>query len=105
MKATTFKARKHLNADALIAEFRWTFEGLPDPTPHTSETSLADALMSGYAMFSLKDPSLLAFQQRRNDENMKHIYRIKHVPCDTHMRALLDEVDPSSLGPCFRHSL
>jgi len=34
--------------------------------------------MSGFAMFSLKDPSFLAFDERRNDEtklnNLKHIY-------------------------------
>jgi hypothetical protein len=105
MSATTFKPRKHLSADALIAELRTTFERLADSTPHTSETSLADALMSGYAMFALKDPSLLAFEQRRNDENMKHIYHIKHVPCDTYMRVQLDEVDPFSLGPAFNQLL
>jgi hypothetical protein len=102
MNATDFKPRKHLHADALIRELRSEFEKLPDPTPHTSQTSLADALMSGFALFSLKDPSLLAFQQRRNDENMKHIYHIHQVPCDTHLRELLDEVDPSSLEPAFR---
>jgi hypothetical protein len=102
MNANHFKPRKHLNADALIKGLRSQFEHLPDAIPHTSETSLADALMSGFAMFALKDPSLLAFQQRRNDENMKRIYHIKHVPCDTHMRTQLDEVDPMSLGPAFR---
>src|SRR5215213_341342 len=105
MSATTFKPRKHLSADALIAELRKTFERLPDSRPHTTETSLADALMSGYAMFALKDPSLLAFEQRRNDENMKHIYHIKQVPCDTYMRVQLDEVDPFSLGPAFNQLL
>jgi hypothetical protein len=102
MDTTTFKPRKHLSADALIKELRCEFERLPDPTPHSSETSLADALMSGFAMFALKDPSLLAFQQRRNDENMKRIYHVNHVPCDTYMRTQLDEVDPMSLGSGFR---
>jgi hypothetical protein len=101
MTSKKFKPRKHLNPDALIAELRSTFEELPDPTPHTSNTSLADALMSGFAMFSLKDPSLLAFQKRRTDENMKRIYHINKVPCDTYMRELLDEVDPFSLSPAF----
>jgi hypothetical protein len=101
MNANKFKPRKHLNADALILNLRSTSEAIPDPTPHTSEITLADALMSGFAMFSLKDPSLLAFQNRRKDENMKHIFHIKHVPCDTYMRELLDEVDPFSLSPAF----
>ena len=45
--------------------------------------SLADALMSGFAVFSLKDPSLLAFDERRKDEtkleNLKRIYHIDAV--------------------------
>ena len=49
MSANQFKPRKHLNADALISQLRSTFEELPDPTPHHSEISLADALMSGFA--------------------------------------------------------
>jgi hypothetical protein len=101
MSVSNFKPRKHLHADALIGTLRSTFEELPDPTPHTSEVSLADTLMSGFALFALKDPSLLAFQKRRNDENMKHIYHIKRVPCDTYLRELLDEVEPGSLGPAF----
>jgi hypothetical protein len=101
MNAGKFKPRKHLNADALIGALRSTFEELPDPTPHVGETSLADALMSGFAMHSLKDPSLLAFQNRRKDENMKHIFHINHVPCDTYMREQLDEVDPFALAPGY----
>jgi len=101
MSTSKFKPRKHLNPDALIADLRGTFEKLPDATPRTSETSLADALMSGFAMFSLKDSSLLAFQNRRNDENMKNIFRIRHVPCDTYMRTQLDEVEPLSMAPAF----
>jgi YD repeat-containing protein len=40
-----------------------------------SEIPLVDCLMSGYAMFSLKDPSLLAFDRRRTveDHNLKTI--------------------------------
>lgn len=101
MSATSFQPRKHLNADALIGVLRTTFESLPDPLEHRSDTCLADALMSGFAVFSLKDPSLLAFQARRNDENMKNVFHIGHVPCDTHMREQLDEVDPFSLAPAF----
>jgi len=57
--------------------------------------------MSAIAMFSLKDSSLLAFQERRNDHNMKALYRIENVPSDTRMRELLDPIVPSSLRPLF----
>jgi hypothetical protein len=38
---------------------------IPDHRQATSPIPLTDALMSAIAMFSLKDPSLLAFEQRR----------------------------------------
>ncbi len=58
--------RKHLNADALFATMRTGFSKIPDHRPGEVTISLADALMSGFAMFSLKDPSLLAFDERRH---------------------------------------
>ena len=99
---THIKPRKHLHTDGLIHNLRTEFENLPDPTPHTSQTSLADALMSGLAIFSLKDPSLLAFQQRRNDANIKTLFRIQQVPSDTYMRELLDDVEPHQLAISYR---
>lgn len=59
--------------------------------------------MSAFAMFSLKDPSLLAFDARRVAEahNLQSIYGIGQIPCDTQMRTRLDPVDPDSLRPAF----
>jgi hypothetical protein len=64
---------------------------------------LADTLMAGVALFALKDPSLLAFDERRQDpnSNLYTIYGIDRVPCDSQLREILDEVAPSSLRPCF----
>ena len=53
--------RKHLAADALVALLRARFATITDPRPGNPTISVADALMSAYAMFALKDPSLLAF--------------------------------------------
>lgn len=94
-------SRKHLSADALHALILARFSQLPDGRQDKSPISLPDALMSAFAMFSLKDPSLLAFDARRNDENMKRLYGIGRVPSDTQMRAILDEVDPLTLRPAF----
>lgn len=57
--------------------------------------------MSAFAMFALKDPSLLAFDHRRNDENLKRLYGIGTIPSDTRMREILDGVDPDELRPLF----
>ena len=66
--------------------------------------SLADALMSGYAMFALKDPSLLMFDNRRanDDGNLNRVFGIKNVPSDSQIREILDPVDPESIRPLFR---
>jgi hypothetical protein len=53
-------------------------------------------------MFSLKTPSLLAFDKERAEGNLATIYGIKRVPCDTYMRELLDAVSPESLRPVFK---
>ena len=97
--------RKHLSFDPLISEIRNRAEQLPDARSRQDEFSVADAVMSGFAMFSLKDPSLLAFQERRNDENMKSLYRISQVPSDTQMREILDPLQPDLLRPMFNDVL
>ena len=55
------RLRKHLNADALFATMRAGFNTIKDHRVGEVQHTLADTLMSGFAMFSLKDPSLLAF--------------------------------------------
>lgn len=93
--------RKHVSFDPLVQVVRENAEQLPDPRQATTDYSVADAVLSAVAMFSLKDPSLLAFQERRNDHNMKSIYRIREVPSDTQMREILDPLPPDSLRPMF----
>jgi preprotein translocase subunit SecA len=63
--------RKHLSADALVALLRARFARLEDPRHGQVFISLADALMSAFAMIALKDPSLPAFDQRRHDDNLQ----------------------------------
>src|SRR5215213_4876280 len=93
--------RKHLQVDALIDKLRERFDTIPDSRVGDHTISLPDALMSGIALFALKEPSLLAFQERIKDSNLRTIYGIQHVPSDTQMRVILDPVEPESLSPCF----
>jgi hypothetical protein len=95
-------AHKYLSADALFALVRTAFSSLGDHRSGTPDISLADALMSAFAMFSLKSPSLLAFDKERAEDNLQQIYGIKRVPCDTSMREILDPVAPESLRPVFK---
>ena len=101
------KKRKHLNADALFVDIRHEFEKIPEFRTGDVEISIPDALMSAFAMFSLKIPSLLKFDERRKDDtecqNLKNIYGIENVPCDSRMREICDEIDPKKyIAPLFK---
>src|SRR5437867_4103140 len=96
------KGRKHLSADALFRLVRSGFATIPDARLSDTEISVTDALMSPFAMFSVKSPSLLAFDKERTEGNLKTIYGIEHVPCDTYMRELLDPLCPEALRPLFK---
>ena len=96
------KVRQHLSADALFGLVRNGFAHIPDYRLSETDIPLADALMSAFAMFSLKAPSLLAFDKERAEGNLHTIYGIERVPCDTHMREILDPVSPKVLRPLFK---
>jgi hypothetical protein len=92
-----------LSASHFLQVIRTGFERIPDHRAANAKIELPDALMSGFAMFSLKDSSLLVFDQRRaTDANLKSIYGLKAIPCDTHMRTIVDAVSPDQLKPIFK---
>src|SRR2546425_8819224 len=102
MAIVTPTVRKHLSADALFHVVRSGFADIPDPRCADVDISLTDTLMSAFAMFSLKAPSLLAFDKERAEGNLHTIYGIQHVPCDTYMRERLDPLSPKWLRPVFK---
>jgi len=55
----------HLSASALLNQVRKDFEPVDDPRRYWQQFSLTDVLMSGLAVFSLKFPSLLKFDENR----------------------------------------
>lgn len=99
------KIRKQLSASGLFGLVRTGFKKITDHRcDEMVEIRLEDALMSAFAMFSLKDPSLLAFDARREkkDGNLERIYGLEQVPSDTQMRTILDEVDPAEVKRLFK---
>ena len=98
--------RKFLCADALIASVYHLFQKIPDPRelPSTAPISFTDVLMSGLAVFGLKFPSLLQYDQNRKtlDDNLRKLYHINRPPSDTYLRERLDELDPIFVRPAFR---
>lgn len=93
------RPRRFLCADALIGTLRRRFQHVPDRRKSDSITySMADTLMAAFAMFSLKDPSLLAFQERAGEPAIKKLYGIEAIPSDTSMREILDGIDITHLN-------
>lgn len=97
------KVRKYLSADSLFKMIREQFKQISDSRKGNTTISLCDALMSAFAMFSLKDPSLLAFDERRKEEdhNLKNIFGIEQIPCDSQMREIIDNIPNESIRPAF----
>lgn len=66
---------------------------------------LHDMLMSSFAIFSLKCPSLLNFERKMQEEvrgeNLKRLYRLSHVPSDTQLRDVLDTIDYTQYRKIF----
>jgi hypothetical protein len=97
------KVRKQLSADGLFRLIRRGVGKIKEHRPMNVDIPLADALMSGFAMFSLKDSSLLAFDKRRaKPENLRRLFGIRNIPSDTQMRTILDEVSPDNIRPLFK---
>lgn len=97
MELKKLKMRKHLCLPGLLKRSRNSFERIKDPV--SGKISLSDCLMSGLALFGLKYPSLLQFDQAVHEEeiikhNIKALYGVKHVPSDTYLRERLDEAEP-----------
>jgi len=92
-----------LSADNLIRLVRSGFEKIKDHRASNASISLGDALMSAFAMFSLKDSSLLEFDERRErDDNLKQIYELEDVSGDTQMRTILDPVSQDEIKPLYK---
>lgn len=89
------KNLKSLEIDSLHDYLCRAFSKFSDTRRNNLSISISDALMSGYALFSLKDPSLLFFNNKRTERegNMKSIYKVEKIPSDSGLRTILDEVD------------
>ena len=96
--------RKTLSVPALLKGVRKCFNKIEDFRKGKTDYSLPDILMSGLAIFGLKYPSLLQFDNDRDTprlrHNLQHLYGVKgKAPSDTYLREVLDEVEPKDLRP------
>jgi len=102
MSKSIQKLRNTLSADGIFKIIYSFFTKVPDHRANNWEISLSDGLMSAFAMFSIKDASLLAFNNRTESQlNLMSIYKIDKMPSDTNMRVMLDPIAPELIKPLF----
>lgn len=100
------QANKTLSAKNLLQALRKTFAKIPDHRSARPGFSLVDTIMSAAAVFGLKFPSLLKFDENRHEAHIRHnlgtLYGVEgQAPCDTQMRTILDPVEPEEIGKGF----
>lgn len=101
--------RKTLSTKGLLKLIKSHFDTIQPEKVKTlgkrKKITISDSLMSALAMFSLKAPSLLAFNDIRNEpivgNNLKNLYGIEYAPSDTHMREELDQISSDRLRKIF----
>jgi hypothetical protein len=97
--------KKQLPPTAMVAKIlsiiRKAFQPIADHRDKKADISLTDALMSGLALFALMFPSLLNFDEQREEEhiryNLQQLFGVQRAPCDTQLREILDPVEPKEL--------
>ena len=98
------KEKKTLSMRGLLGVVREVFTKVPREVKRQT-ISMQDCLMSALAMFGMKSPSLLAFDGPKLEDtvlyNLESLYEVSNPPSDTHMREVLDEIDPKALRETF----
>ena len=92
--------RRQLSMPGLLNVVRDRFEKILDPT-RSRGLPLSDCLMSGLAVFLLKYPSLLRFDDAARggdpaeDRNLPTLFGVRRAPSDSAMRERLDRPRPA----------
>jgi hypothetical protein len=105
--------RKRLSADGLFTLVHEKFQAVRASKLEAPKKErptiipLVDCLMSALAVFSLKYPSLLQFEDDKLENkilqnNLKMLFHVQHAPCDTQMRERLDNVAPDEVRKPYK---
>lgn len=98
--------RKHFTLSSLIGTIRGCLEKETFVGAERSSISWLDCIVSGFAVFNLKYPSLLQYDAAIKAgplrENLKHLFGIEHPPSDTCMRERLDTLSPGQFRRPFK---
>jgi hypothetical protein len=94
--------------DNMVKYFRQTIAGFPDRrTGSNSRYRIEDVALAAFSVFFTQSPSFLSFQsamqQTKGKNNAQSLFGITQIPCNKHIRDLMDEVSPSHVTPVFTY--
>lgn len=94
--------------DALVSHLHGVLEELPDQrTGNNTLYSMKDAGLGAFSVFFTQCPSFLAFQkamaQVKGQSNAQTLFQMEQIPCDNHIRTLLDPLSPTHFFPVFSY--
>lgn len=104
METSTLVTSLSLAYDNQISHLRSYFDQILDRRAANTVYKLSDVLMSGFAMFLLKHPSVHRFEQQTKQErvNLQALFGIEKLCSDAQMRNILDEVPPEAFRGFFK---
>ncbi len=104
MKKVGVRIKSKLNQNSLIDLVYNNFESINDKRADNKSIEQKDALMSAFAIFSLKYPTLIQGVKDidADQQNLKSLYNISNVPSDTQMRDIINEIDSKEINPLFK---
>jgi hypothetical protein len=100
----TKQLQSELSLDKLVADIRTKFDKIADYRGSNSQYALSDVLLSGLAMFSLKQSSLLEFETQTTAAraNLEKVFKIRKLISDSGFRKVLDGLDWSVFKGLFK---
>ena len=92
--------------EGYIAALREGCGRLPDKrSGGNSRYRMADIGLSAFSVFFMQSPSFLAHQrvlaERCGRSNAETLFGMTAIPCDNHIRQMLDGVPPDHFDPVF----
>jgi len=92
--------------DTLIDSLRQCCATFPDARRQTDSVyPMADIGLAAFSVFFMQSPSFLSHQRHLEEgygrSNCQTLFGLKKIPCDNHIRALLDPAEPALLDPVF----
>src|SRR5271166_2976841 len=96
--------------DSLLRSLRSCLDGFPDKRRGINTTySMGDIGMAAFSVFFMQSPSFLAHQRQfeagHGRSNGTSLFGIAKIPCDTHIRDILDPASPTLLHPVFAETV